>query len=238
MSDRVVLTADRSLPATEVPMWLWTHHRLLEAGMLVEVVVPTATMEPGLVGVVLEGAGFGAVDVTTRRGTVVATARRERSLADTVAVGMSLLCVGLNPSPYAADVGVGFARPGNRFWPAALESGIVTVDRDPLDALRSHGVGMTDLAKRATVRADELTPAEFTHGIDRLDTLCRWLSPRAVCLVGLSGWRAAVDRRAVVGWQDRRLGGCPTFVMHNPSGLNAHVTVSDLADQLRTAAGA
>ena len=32
---------------------------------------------------------------------------------------------GLNPSLYAADAGVGFARPGNRFWPAALAAGIV-----------------------------------------------------------------------------------------------------------------
>ena len=66
---------------------------------------------------------------------------------------MRLLVVGLNPSLYSADVGVGYRRPGNRFWPAALGAGLVTRDRDPSHALRVHGVGMTDLVKRATSNA-------------------------------------------------------------------------------------
>ena len=44
---------------------------------------------------------------------------------------MRLLVCGLNPSVFSADVGIGFARNGNRYWPAALAAGIVTVDRDP-----------------------------------------------------------------------------------------------------------
>ena len=58
-------------------------------------------------------------------------ATRARSLPDTVGPGMRLLVCGLNPSVYSADAGIGFARPGNRFWPAAIAAGIVTVDRDP-----------------------------------------------------------------------------------------------------------
>ncbi len=50
---------------------------------------------------------------------------RTRTLPDTVGPGMRLLVCGLNPSVYAADAGVGFARPGNRFWPAALAAGLV-----------------------------------------------------------------------------------------------------------------
>src|SRR5690606_32435711 len=83
-------------------------------------------------------------------------ARRERTLPATIGPGMRLLVCGLNPSLYAADAGVGFARPGNRFWPAALAAGLVSVDRDPLHALVHHGLGMTDLVKRATVSAAEL----------------------------------------------------------------------------------
>src|SRR5262249_8927918 len=67
-------------------------------------------------------------------------AARARSLPDTVGPGMRLLVCGLNPSVYAADAGVGFARPGNRFWPAARAAGLVTVDRDPRAALVQHGV--------------------------------------------------------------------------------------------------
>ncbi len=50
-------------------------------------------------------------------------------LPDTVGPGMRVLVVGLNPSVLSADAGVGFARPGNRFWPAALASGLVTAAR-------------------------------------------------------------------------------------------------------------
>ena len=81
-------------------------------------------------------------------------ATRARTLPDTVGPGMRLLLVGLNPSEYAADAGAGFARPGNRFWPAALAAGLVTRTHDPFHALRVDGVGMTDLVKRATPRAD------------------------------------------------------------------------------------
>jgi len=162
--------------------------------------------------------------------------RRERTLADLVGPGMRLLLVGLNPSVYSADVGVGFARPGNRAWPALLASGLATIDRDPLDLLRRHRIGMTDLVKRATARADELDPSEYRTGLDRLDALCTWLQPGAVCIVGLTGWRAASgDRRATAGAQERDLGGRPVYLMPNPSGLNAHTNVDGLAAHFRAA---
>ncbi len=36
--------------------------------------------------------------------------------------------------------------------------------------------------------------------------------------------------------QDRTVGGCPVYLMPNPSGLNAHTDVADLAAHFRTAA--
>ncbi len=162
--------------------------------------------------------------------------RRERSLADTVGPGMRLLLVGLNPSLHAADSGVGFSGPSNRGWPALLASGLATEARDPLALLRRHRIGMTDLVKRPTARASELDRTEYAEGLQRLDRLCAWLEPAAVCVIGLTGWRAAVDRRAAPGVQDRTLGGRPVWLMPNPSGLNAHVNVDDLADHLLRAA--
>jgi TDG/mug DNA glycosylase family protein len=128
---------------------------------------------------------------------------------------------------------VGFARPGNRFWPAATAAGLVTRTHDPVHALRVDGVGMTDLVKRATPRADELTRDEFVHGAGRVERLVEWLRPRAVCFVGLSGYRAAVDRRAATGWQPEPFGGRPAYVMPNPSGVNAHATPAVLTEHLR-----
>jgi TDG/mug DNA glycosylase family protein len=157
-------------------------------------------------------------------------------LPDTVGPGMRILLVGLNPSEYAADAGAGFARPGNRFWPAALASGLVSASHDPFRALRVDGVGMTDLVKRATARADQLDPSEFKSGARRVERLVRWLAPGAVCFVGLSGYRVAIDRKAVAGWQTLPFGGRPAYVMPNPSGLNARATPAVLADHLRAAA--
>jgi len=184
---------------------------------------------------VMVGAGFDVTTTEIEDDVVRVGAQRARTLADTVAGGMRLLVVGLNPSIYAADAGVGYARPGNRFWPAALGAGLVTRDRDALHALRSHGVGMTDVVKRATSGAGELTVDEYRHGMGRVERLVRWLAPGAVCFVGLAAWRAAIDRRACAGRQPRGIGGRPAYVMPSTSGANAHARPDDLREHLRSA---
>jgi TDG/mug DNA glycosylase family protein len=166
---------------------------------------------------------------------LVVRAVRARTLPDFVGSAMRLLVVGLNPSIYAADAGIGFARPGNRFWPAARAAGLVTRDRDPRHAVVHHGIGMTDLVKRATRSASELADADWVDGFARVERLVDWLEPAVVCFAGLSGWRAAVDRRATAGPQSRRVGGRPVYVMPNPSGANAHARLADLTTHLRAA---
>jgi len=196
-----------------------------------------AEWEPEPLVDVLHGAGFSIDDLSHDGGEWINThATRARTLPDFVGPGMRLLVVGLNPSLYAADAGVGFARPGNRFWPAALAAGLVSRDRDPRHALREHGLGMTDLVKRATPGASELTRDEYRDGTARVERLVRWLTPGAVCFVGLAGWRAAVERRAQAGEQPAGFGGVPAYVMPNTSGLNARSSPADLANHLRAAA--
>jgi TDG/mug DNA glycosylase family protein len=143
---------------------------------------------------------------------------------------------GLNPSPHAVRAGVGYATPGNRFWPAVLAAGLVTRDRDWEHALRVHRIGMTDLVARPTARAAEIAPAEFRAGFAELEATCERYRPAAVCFVGLAGWRAAVDRRAVPGIQERRVGGRPAYVMPSTSGLNAATPLPVLVEHLRAAA--
>jgi double-stranded uracil-DNA glycosylase len=182
------------------------------------------------------GAGFDVDELQVEGQGIRVQARRARTLPDTVGPGMSLLVCGLNPSLYAADIGFGYARPGNRFWPAARAAGIADHDRDPVDALVRHGMGMTDLVKRATTGSSELTAAEYREGAARVERLARWLRPGAVCFVGLAGWRAAVDRNAAPGEQAAGFGGVPAYVMPSTSGANAHARLDDLADHLRAAA--
>lgn len=183
----------------------------------------------------LAGAGFEATPPRRRTGWLAASGTRIRSLADTVAPGMRVLVVGLNPSLHAADAGIGFVTPGNRFWPAALAAGLASRDRDPDHALVHHGVGMTDLVKRATPRADALTTREYREGVDRLDRLCTRYRPGVVAFVGLAGWRAAIDRRAAAGPQDRDVGGRPVYLLPSTSGLNAGTRLDDHITHLRAA---
>lgn len=247
------------LPRSRVPLALADLHRSLRVDALVELVMFGGDLEHGelpgdrfagrrfslwpteLLRTVVEGAGFELVDLIEVAGertgetTLRVRMRRRRTLPDYVAADMRLLLVGLNPSVYSADRGVGFARPGNRFWPAALASGVVTRDRDPVHALTQHGIGMTDLAKRATARADELDPAEYRAGFEHVARLVAWLRPRAVCVIGLSGWRVVTHRAASAGVQPELLEGVPVYVMPNTSGLNAHASLRDLTDHLVTA---
>ncbi len=185
---------------------------------------------------VLVGAGLAVEGIEQRGEVLLVAARRLHTLADTVAPGMRMLVCGLNPSLYAAEAGVGFASGSNRFWPAALAAGLVSRDRDPRHALVAHHLGMTDLVKRPTRRAAELSTAEYAEGLGRLERLTERLQPGVVCFVGLAGWRVAVDRRATTGTQPRSIGGRPAYLMPSTSGLNAQSSLAELTGHLQAAA--
>jgi TDG/mug DNA glycosylase family protein len=208
-------------------------HRRLERGRSVTISIAAARRwDRARVDDVIEGAGFAVP--SDRTGSNLSTSRL-LTLPDTVGPAMRMLVCGLNPSVHAAEMGIGFGRPGNRFWPAALAAGVVTVDRDPDHALRVRGMGMTDMVKRATPRAVEIGAAEYSTGLGRLERMVRWLAPRVVCMVGLSGWRSVVDRTASAGWQDTTIGGRKVYLMPSTSGLNAHCRLDELTDHLKEA---
>jgi TDG/mug DNA glycosylase family protein len=183
---------------------------------------------------IVEAAGFevlSSADDGAEWAEIEAT--RARLLPDTVGPDMRVLVVGLNPSVYSADAGVGFARPGNRFWPAAIASGLVARRLDTFAAVRDDGVGMTNIVRRPTPRADALAADEYRAGRQRLTDLVTWLRPRAVCFVGITGYRIAWDRDAVLGWQPEAIGDAPVYVMPNTSGLNAHAKPADFVEHFR-----
>jgi TDG/mug DNA glycosylase family protein len=114
-------------------------------------------------------------------------------------------------------------------------AGIVERDRDPIDALLSHGMGMTDFVKRATRTAAEVTPEEYRCGFARVERLVEWLQPGAVCFTGLSGWRSVVNPKAAAGAQPETIGGRPVYVVPSTSGLNARTTLDDLVGHFQAA---
>jgi TDG/mug DNA glycosylase family protein len=227
-------------PTFELPLALANLHFLLSPGDWVSCILKPILDDgwsPERAIDLIIGAGFTPVGTPVVDGSsIVIEASRIRSLPDSVAPGMRLLIVGLNPSPYSADHAIGYARPGNRFWPAALKAGLVNVDRDPQHALHHHGLGMTDLVRRTTARADQVERAEFVSGFERVERLAAWLQPKAACFIGLGGWRAVIGRKAIAGVQERTLGGRPVYVMPHTSGLNAHCRLGDLVAHLCAAA--
>jgi TDG/mug DNA glycosylase family protein len=99
------------------------------------------------------------------------------------------------------------------------------------DLLRARGIGITNLVRRATARASELTADELREGGRRLEELIRRTAPRVVAVAGITAYRSAFGRpRAALGPQPEKLGGAELWVVPNPSGLNAHETVASLAD--------
>lgn len=173
---------------------------------------------------------------------------RGRSVPDLVGDDVRLVFVGINPGLWTAAAQAHFAHPGNRFYKALHRAGITDRVVDPRngfdeverEALLSRGIAITNLVNRATVRADEIEDEEFVEGARALaGKVGRW-GPRVVAFVGLGAYRTAYDRRdAGVGRQgDHEIAGAEVWALPNPSGLNAHYQIDDLARLYREAAGA
>ncbi|MGY1631295.1 G/U mismatch-specific DNA glycosylase [Geodermatophilus sp. SYSU D01186] len=155
-----------------------------------------------------------------------------KPLPDVVADDLDVLFCGINPSLVSAARGHHFARPGNRFWPALHLAGLTPRRLRPEEdgELLRYGLGVTNLVDRPSRAAAELTPEELREGAVALAELVSRHRPRVLAVLGITAWRQAFGRpRAVAGRQEERLGGAVTWVVPNPSGLNAHHQLPDLA---------
>ncbi|MDX1660983.1 MAG: mismatch-specific DNA-glycosylase [Gemmatimonadota bacterium] len=175
-------------------------------------------------------------------------AARDESVPDLVGDEVRLAFVGINPGLWTAASQAHFAHPGNRFYKALHRAGITTrvldvsegFDEASERALTERGIAITNVVNRATARADEVDDEEFVEGGRTLAGKITDWEPRVVAFVGLGAYRTAYDRRgAGVGRQpDHQLGGAEVWALPNPSGLNAHYQLDDLARLYRAAAEA
>lgn len=138
---------------------------------------------------------------------------------------LRVLFCGINPGLVSAATGHHFARPGNRFWPVLHQAGFTPRRLRPDEQwlLPTFGLGITNVAARATARADELDDAELVAGGERLRGLVRRLRPAWLAVVGITAYRVAFDApKAAVGSQEELVGTTRVWALPNPSGLNAH----------------
>jgi double-stranded uracil-DNA glycosylase len=174
--------------------------------------------------------------MTSRPTLAEIQAAKDRTIPDVVPPRGGVLLCGINPGLYSAATGRHFARPGNRFWPALHRSGFTDRLLTPAEQhlLPSYGLGITNLAARATATAAELTPEELAEGGTVLEAFVREHAPRMVAVLGVTAYRTAFARKnAAIGPQDVTLGGAALWVLPNPSGLNAHYTAGALAAEFR-----
>ena len=159
-----------------------------------------------------------------------------RAVPDLIAPDLNVLFCGINPSLYSAATGHHFARPGNRFWPALYHAGFTERLLKPSEELLllEDGIGITNLVRRATATAAELTNDELRSSRSRLARKVRRFRPRCIAVVGIGAYRVAFDRpRATVGLQPEVLGTAALWVLPNPSGLNANHQLPELSEAFR-----
>ena len=71
-------------------------------------------------------------------------------------------------------------------------------------------------------------------GRGRLEAKVKRYEPQVVAVLGISAYRTAFAQKAVtLGRQPQQLGGATIWVLPNPSGLNAHYQLADLAEHFR-----
>jgi TDG/mug DNA glycosylase family protein len=159
-----------------------------------------------------------------------------KKVPDVIAPHLKVLFVGINPGLYSGAVAHHFARPGNRFWPALHLGGFSEQQLSPFDEdrLLEGGYGVTNIVDGATAMADELTAEQLRAGARRLVRKVKRYQPKIIAILGITSYRTAFERpKAGVGRQEERIDDTIIWVLPNPSGLNAHFQVRDLATLFR-----
>jgi double-stranded uracil-DNA glycosylase len=152
---------------------------------------------------------------------------------DALAPGLRVLFCGINPGLWSATVGHHFARPGNRFWKALHLGGLTPrlLAPDEEVELLALGLGITNLVERATAGAAEPGAGELRAGGARLAAKAAAARPEVVAVLGVGAYRTAFARpKAAVGPLPDPIGGSRAWLLPNPSGLNAHYQLPDLAE--------
>lgn len=161
------------------------------------------------------------------------------TLPDFIADPVSILSIGINPSPHAIRAGYPFAFSGNRFWQALNASKLIQGELTPcVEAMYTladcYGIGFTDIVKRPTPGLRDLCAADFDSGALVLAEKIKRFAPQILWFQGKSAAQAFVKRTTesslnlVLGLQPTTLCGCYCFISPNPSSANARYSLKDI----------
>lgn len=155
-----------------------------------------------------------------------------RTTEDLIDGNLKVLFCGINPGMWSGATGFHFAKPGNRFWKALHLGGFTNRVLHPSEEheLLENGFGITSFCKRTTARADELTAEEYVQGGKLLVKKIEKYAPQFLAVLGIGAYRTAFNLpKAKLGLQAETVGKTRIWLLPNPSGLNAHYQLNDLA---------
>lgn len=170
--------------------------------------------------------------VSVRPTAAELAAAHGRTVPDLIRPGLDVLFCGINPSLYSAVVRFHFARPGNRFWRTLHAAGFTERVLSPREQeeLLDAGIGLTNVVARASASAEELAPDDYRRGRAILRRKLARYRPRVIAFLGLGAYRIVADQPlARVGRQAEPFAGVEAWALPNPSGLNAHYQLGELA---------
>lgn len=159
-----------------------------------------------------------------------------RTTEDLIDHNLKVLFCGINPGIWSGATGFHFAKPGNRFWKTLHLAGFTDRLLHPSEEheLLENGYGITSFCRRTTARADELTTEEFVTGGKLLVRKLEKYKPQNLAVLGIGAFRTAFQKpKAQLGLQAEKIGGASVWLLPNPSGLNAHYQLNDLAKLFR-----
>ena len=162
------------------------------------------------------------------------------TLPDYLRDNLSIISIGLNPSPISVKAGYYFANPRNRFWKVLNGSRLVDKALEPGEPamqtlFTDYKIGFTDLVKRPTRMGNELRAADYREGAQVLKDKLLEYNPAIAWFHGMGTYKqylkyaeAVTVKNIPLGAQRRTIGKTRIFVTPNPSPANAKYSIDDL----------
>jgi double-stranded uracil-DNA glycosylase len=148
------------------------------------------------------------------------------TLEDLLRPGLRVICVGINPAPTSVAAGHYYqGRLGQQFFARLRDGGLLPSSSGWEDDLAfAHGIGFTDIVKRPTARASEISSGEFEHGRVLLRAKIEAARPRLVIFTFKKTAETLFGPLVGNGLiSECALGGSPIFVMPGPYARRSEV---------------
>lgn len=162
------------------------------------------------------------------------------TLPDYLQHHLNVLFIGINPGLKSAMVGQYFTTTQNRFWSAFNTVKIAPEALGPNTGPNCliHGIGFTDIVKRATQTMASIKASEFQEGAKLLHAKLIHYQPKLACFNGLTAYqnfakyRFGNSSKIKAGIQDYVVGKTKIFVIPSTSPANAAVSIETIVKQM------